>query len=389
MPSLLSAITAPKPDTSASEAGAEATVPKPRLTLRGVAIAGVFWMLYAVLYALLIAQSEGIPFVWTLPGQAIAALILGLYSVPVWLLTVRGMDDWHGGWVVAVHLVLGPLYAWAGLETHIAIIDWVVGASVAGELEASYAWIFFSNGTIYAIQFAIYHLIRSVQRLRLKERQAAELRTRAREQELAALKAQVNPHFLFNTLNSISAAVKSRPDHTREMIAQLAELLRYVLDGTRHDLVPLRDELRFARSYLDLEAHRFSDRLHVDVDVEIDEAALDTPVPPMTLQPLVENAIKHGIAPSEAGGSITLRLTPEGDRLRVTVVDTGVGPDGTDPLDDPDGLGLTNTDQRLRHALDADAGLHTVPVSPHGFKVWFSVPRADADVRAASNGRAA
>ncbi|NBB74760.1 MAG: sensor histidine kinase [Bacteroidetes bacterium] len=351
-------------------------VPKPRPTVKGVALAGAFWVLFAVLYALLIAQSEGIPFMWTLPGQAMAAAILALYSVPVWLLTVRGMDEWHGGWVVAAHLVLGPVYAWAGLETHIALLTAVAGAPVAGEVEARYGWIVASNGTIYAIQFAIYHLVRSTQRLRLQERQAAEYRARAREQEFAALKAQVNPHFLFNTLNSISAAVKTTPDQTREMIAQLADLLRYALDGTRRDLVPLRDELRFVTAYLDLEAHRFSDRLQVTVDVQVDDAALDTPVPPMVLHPLVENAVQHGIAPSEAGGTITLRIAPDGDRLRVTVTDTGVGPGAADPLDDPDGLGLANTDQRLRHAMGPDAGLRTETVSPHGFRVAFSVPRA-------------
>jgi len=349
-------------------------VPKPRPTWKGAALAGAFWALFAVLYALLIAQNEGIPLMWALPGQAMAAAILALFSVPVWLLTVRGMDGWHGGWVVAAHLVIGPIYAWAGLETHLALLTVVAGAPVASEVEARYGWIFFSNGTIYAIQFAIYHLVRSTQRLRLQERQAAEYRARAREQELAALKAQVNPHFLFNTLNSISAAVKTTPEHTREMIAQLADLLRYALNGAQRDLVPLRDELRFVTAYLDLEAHRFSDRLEVSVEVQVDDAALDTPVPPMVLHPLVENAVQHGIAPREAGGTITLRITPDGGRLRITVTDTGVGPGAADPLNGSDGLGLANTDQRLRHAMGPAAALHAEALSPHGFQVAFSVP---------------
>lgn len=352
-----------------------APVPKPRMTANGIGLAAAFWALYTILYTLLIAQSEGIPFMWALPGQMLAALILALLSAPVWLLTVRMMDRWHGGWVLAAHFVLGPLYAWFGLESHIVILSQVIGAGVASEVEARYGWIFFSNGTIYAIQFAIYHLVRSTQRLRIKERQAAELQARAREQELAALKAQVNPHFLFNTLNSISAAVKETPEHTREMIAQLADLLRYALAGSQHDLVPLRDELRFARAYLDLEAHRFSDRLQVTIDVQVNEGALDAPVPPMVLHPLVENAVKHGIAPSETGGTIALCIAPEGDRLRVTVRDTGVGPGATDPLVERNGVGLSNTHQRLLHTIDTAAGLHTDTVSPRGFKVWFSVPR--------------
>lgn len=352
------------------------SVPKPRITAKGVGLAAAFWALYTVLYTLLIAQGEGIPFTWALPGQMLATLILALLSVPVWLLTIRVMDRWHGGWVLTTHLVIGPLYAWLGLEAHIALLSELVGAAVAGEVEARYGWIFFSNGTIYAIQFAIYHLMRSTQRLRVKERQAAELQAQAREQELAALKAQVNPHFLFNTLNSISAAVKETPEHTREMIAQLADLLRYALAGSQRDLVPLRDELRFAKSYLDLEAHRFSDRLQVTIDLCVDEEALDVRVPPMVLHPLVENAVKHGIAPSETGGTITLRIAPDGNRLRVTVRDTGVGPGPMDPLAERNGVGLSNTHQRLLHTIDPDAGLHTDTVSPRGFTVWFSVPRS-------------
>jgi LytS/YehU family sensor histidine kinase len=248
---------------------------------------------------------------------------------------------------------------------------------VTQSIEARYGWVFFSNGTLYAIQFAIYHLVRSTQRLRVRERQAAELRTKAREQELAALKAQVNPHFLFNTLNSISAAVTTAPEHTRDMIAQLSELLRYALAGTQRDAVALREELQFAEAYLALETYRFSDRLDVQVNTHVDDATLDAPVPPMVLQPLVENAIKHGIAPSETGGTVMLRIAPSGDRIHVEVADTGVGPDTDDPLAASTGLGLTNTDQRLRRAFGPEAALHATSREPQGFVVWFSMPRPD------------
>ena len=338
-----------------------------------------FWVLYAILYALLIAQSEGIPFAWAFSGQAVATTILALYSVPVWFLTVRIMDNWHGGWVVGVHLVIAPLYAGLSLENYIALLTLLVGPEATSPIEARYGWIFFSNTTLYAIQFAIYHLVRSSQRLRIKERQAAELQTKAREQELAALKAQVNPHFLFNTLNSISAAVKTSPEHTRDMIAQLSDLLRYALAGTQRDAVSLRDELQFAEAYLELEAHRFSDRLQVNVDVQVNDDALDAPVPPMVLQPLVENAIKHGIAPSETGGTVTLCITPEDDRIQVKVTDTGAGPDTDDPLAASTGIGLTNTHQRLRQTFGPEAALQTAAREPQGFAVWFTIPREEKD----------
>ena len=353
------------------------SVPKPRMTAKGIALAGCFWAMYALLYALLIAQSEGIPFVWALSGQTVATTFLALYSVPVWWLTVRAMDDWHGGWVVGAHLVIGPLYAWGSLESYTGLLTLLAGPDVTQSIETRYGWIIASNGTVYAIQFAIYHLVRSTHRLRIKEQQAAELQTKAREQELAALKAQVNPHFLFNTLNSISAAVTMAPEHTRDMIARLSELLRYALAGTQRNTVSLRDEVQFAEAYLELEAHRFSDRLQVTVDVRVNDAALDAPVPPMVLQPLVENAVKHGIAPSETGGTVTVRIAPDGERIQVTVIDTGVGPDTDEPLAASTGLGLTNTDQRLRRTFGPEAALHAAPHKPQGFAVWFSIPRPD------------
>jgi LytS/YehU family sensor histidine kinase len=162
------------------------------------------------------------------------------------------------------------------------------------------------------------------------------------------------------------------------MIAKLAGLMRYALDSAERDRVSLREELDFVGRYLDLERHRFSDRLEAHVDVEVPDDALDTPVPPMVLQPLVENALRHGIAPSEAGGRVTVRVTERDDRLRVRVEDTGVGPDPGSAPAEADGTGLANTSTRLEHTYGPDAALHTAENDPTGFAVWFSIPRNGA-----------
>ena len=355
------------------------TPPKPRITWTGIGLAAAGWVLYALLYTFFIVQqSPNAPFLGVFAGQLAFAFVLGLYSVPVWWLTVREMDRMHWGWTVGVHLLLGPLYAWGGLESYLFVIRTAFTASAAAEIEAQYQWIVFGNLTVYAIQFALYHLIRNVQRLRQKEQQATELLALAREQQLAALKAQVNPHFLFNTLNSISATLKRDPEQAREMIAKLSSMMRYALDGSDCDLVSLREEIDFTRQYLDLERHRFSDRLEAQVDVDADADALDTPVPPMVLQPLVENALRHGIAPREEGGSVTVEVATEDDGLDVRVEDTGVGPDDKDPLSDStDGTGLTTTSTRLERTFGPDAALHTAENDPTGFTAWFSIPRED------------
>jgi LytS/YehU family sensor histidine kinase len=286
------------------------------------------------------------------------------------------MENWYWGWILGAHLLIAPLYSWGTVEAYLGVLRMGAPPETIAALEARAPWLVLTHFTLYAIQFALYHLIRSLKRLRLKQQQASSLLTRAREQELAALKAQVNPHFLFNTLNSISATLKKDPDQAREMIAKLAGLMRYALDSSDQDRVPLRDEVHFAQRYLSLERHRFSDRLDATVEINAEDSALDTPVPPMVLQPLVENALRHGIAPSETGGCVSLTVSELEDRVRVCVTDTGVGSDTDHPLSpNDDGMGLSNTNARLKRTYGPDAALQTAPNDPTGFVVWFSLPR--------------
>ncbi|HHP7239068.1 sensor histidine kinase [Longibacter sp.] len=378
----------------------EATPPPPSITAAGVGLSAVGWALFALLYSFLVAQDQPeTPFAFLFTGQLIFALLHAMLSVPVWWGTVRAMDDGHWIRPLIAHLVMAPVYAFVGLELYLALMDAIIGDFVVEQIQASYQWVLLSGGTLYAVQFAIYHLVRSFQRLRWREKQASEYAALARERELAALKAQVHPHFLFNTLNSISSTVYADPEEAREMIADLAQLLRHSLDSIDRDTVPLRDELRMAASYLSLESHRFSDRLRVDVRVKVPDDALHAPVPPMVVQPLVENAVKHGVGPKEDGGTIQLGVQQRRDRLRVTVEDNGVGPGETLPLTgnnaaeihrgngqreneragedagaDGSGVGLVNTDARLRKVLGEESRLHAEAVSPHGFRVWFDVP---------------
>lgn len=349
---------------------------KPRITWKGVGIAAGLWLLYTLLLATIVTRAEDVPFTAALIGQFSESSAMALFSVPVWWLVVRYMDDMHWGWILTAHLVLAPLYAWSTVEIHIGMARLGAPEETVEALVARYPWLVVSHSTLYIIQFALYHLVRNVQRLRLKEQQTTELLARAREQELAALKAQVNPHFLFNTLNSISATLKTDPDQAREMIAKLSDLMRYALDSSNREMVSLQEELDFSRRYLALEEHRFSDRLDVEVEVDIDDEALETAVPPMVLQPLVENALRHGIAASERGGTVTVQVGPANDRLRVSVEDTGAGPEVEDPMAASEGgQGLTNTSTRLEHTYGSDAALHTAPNDPTGFTVWFSIPK--------------
>jgi signal transduction histidine kinase len=177
-----------------------------------------------------------------------------------------------------------------------------------------------------------------------RELTAAQLRTRLAEANLQALQRQLHPHFLFNTLNTISALMHRDTEAADAMLERLGDLLRLTLDrvGTQH--VSLKDELDFLRKYLEIEKTRFGERLQVHIEVDLD--TLDAAVPNLVLQPLVENALRHGIGPKIGGGRVDIIARREGQNLWLEVRDNGVGLT-SDAFHK--GVGLTNTRSRLEH----------------------------------------
>jgi sensor histidine kinase YesM len=171
---------------------------------------------------------------------------------------------------------------------------------------------------------------------------------------LDALRMQINPHFLFNTLNTISSYLEQDPRGVRRMIARLSDLLRYTLEGTNAREVPLRQELGFIDSYLALQQIRFEERLKIDRDIDPD--VLDALVPNLILQPLVENALKYGIDGREEGGRIELSVWRQGNYLHLCVGDDGPGlpPPGDTEVKDSQGIGLHNTRERLASLYGSD-----------------------------------
>lgn len=188
------------------------------------------------------------------------------------------------------------------------------------------------------------------QRYRERERRAVELEGQLARARLEALRMQLNPHFLFNTLNTVVALVHDQPGTVERMVTRLGELLRASLDHRDAQEVPLGEEIRLLERYLDIEQVRFSDRLRVDLDVP--EELRDVPVPSLVLQPLVENAIRHGIELLEAEGHIRVTARRHGNELRLVVWDNGPGPadnGGNEAAVRSGGIGLANTRARLSH----------------------------------------
>lgn len=210
------------------------------------------------------------------------------------------------------------------------------------------------------------------QRLRDRERQAAALTTELVQARLDALRMQLNPHFLFNTLHTISALIHEQPATADRMVVRLSELLRQTLDRADVHEVPLRQELAFLEGYLDIEKTRFRERL--TVDLRIDPAALDCAVPFLLLQPLVENAIRHGIEPREANGRIEITARRAEGQLELSVSDNGPGLPETAADRAREGVGLSNTRSRLAHLYGNQQELALASAPGGGLRVNLRVP---------------
>jgi two-component system LytT family sensor kinase len=193
------------------------------------------------------------------------------------------------------------------------------------------------------------------------------------------LRYQLNPHFLFNTLNAISALVKVQEStKAHEMIIQLSKFLRYSLDNDPVHKVSLNQEIEATRQYLNIERTRFGSRLKLHFDVPLHCSSID--VPSLILQPLVENAIKYGIAPSETGGRISIIASTEDSYLLIKVIDTGPGINGSKIPIKSAGIGLTNTDERLKQFYNDDYELRLENTSDGGLCVTLKLPAEDLNV---------
>jgi two-component system, LytTR family, sensor kinase len=200
---------------------------------------------------------------------------------------------------------------------------------------------------------------------------ANELRRLVSQAELRALQAQINPHFLFNAFNTLYGIIDRGSTNARRMVLNLADIFRYFLQGER-GFIPLREELRIIEAYLEIEALRLGDRLTTQLDVP--ESAKSVLIPALSVQPLVENAVKHGIANRPGGGSVRLRVEETASGLLIAVEDTGPGfPDKNANGHGGLGVGLENVRRRLTLCFGTETRLH-IRTGENGSLVWFVLP---------------
>jgi hypothetical protein len=324
--------------------------------------AGVPLLGFAVLTPAMVAQGLSLA-----QAVAIAIFLVGSATLLTWVAWRLNLSRPLAGSpvrVFVIHALSAVLFAllwtlsFAGL-TH------TFDPELAAEpgFNQGLAWIAVWGIGIYAI---LAQLTRA--RLNLREREAAMARA-----ELVALRSQLDPHFLFNTLHSLTQLAREDPAATEEALLRFGDLMRYVLNAGKDvgSEVSLEQEVAFAGDYLELEKLRLGERLRVVKQLEPD--ALELGVPPLLMQPLVENAVRHGIAPRHQGGTIRISARTVGSRLELEVGDDGAGTD-PDACWRSDGLGIRAVTQQLRARYGDGAALEVRTRPGEGFVAHISMP---------------
>jgi two-component system, LytTR family, sensor kinase len=233
------------------------------------------------------------------------------------------------------------------------------------------AWLLVASLT-YAMVLAISYGLRYRKESHERQLEESRLQTALARAELQTLKNQLHPHFLFNALNAVSTLITKDPTAAKRTVLQLAGLLRRLLADSETQEVPLAEEIAFARSYLEIEQVRFSNRLTVEISV--DPQVAKSLVPHLLLQPLVENAVRHGIGPKEAPGAIRIEVALAGEKVLLTVLDDGVGRSRSPRKSDGAGVGLVNLRARLKRLYGDAAGLECGDRPEGGFAARVALP---------------
>lgn len=301
---------------------------------------------------------------WAAAGTKFLANFL--LTVPIWWVVVVMMRQRPVWQIFLVHLFTLPLFV---LVSHLIVMT--VKARFGWAFIWSgrnMVWIHYMQALFYIVQFGLIHAYVFQRRYTLELRDKAALREAMLQSEITALKAQVDPHFLHNLFNSINASIPPENERTRELIIQLSDLFRYQNMASQRAYMTVEEEMGFIRNYLDLIKVRFKDGIGIELYVA--ERVKSRLIPPMLLQPLVENAITHGIAPKVGYCEISVRADDAGGKTKFTITDTGVGMADKNCVNGT-GLGLSNVRLRLQKISQSD--LILTDNTPTGLTVSFTL----------------
>jgi two-component system, LytTR family, sensor kinase len=305
------------------------------------------WPLLSVLYTLILVGNAEWP--W-LQGAVIGSLTIGvalLLGAPIWHLTGRlPLPERVGPRFLAVHLAAAAIFSVLWLTIDLSAASVLLPHELHRRKIANMGWEILLGAWLYGMLAGAAYAIRARRTAALVQQSAELSEARAVRAELDALRARLNPHFLFNALHSLGGLARADLGRFDLAVDHLGELLREAIQPRGGELVPLSDDLEFAQRFLAFERIRLGPRLRVEVDV--DDAAMDVQVPFLVLQPIVENAVRHGIDPLPDGGTVSIRGRVRDHTLHLSVVDDGAG---LSPPSAPNGSGVGLGALRERLAL--------------------------------------
>lgn len=344
-------------------------------------IAGI-WLFLGLIYSsqsFFYSLSVGREYVWqrSLFHSFVFCLEWALLTSLVLFLAERfRLDSKNLPKNIFIHFVLGSTIALLQQTVYVLVVDFIEGGFVFTKEPTKYLPSivgFFEYGVLmyWSIVF-IHHAIGYYRRYQQEEQNAIQLRSQLVESQLQTLKMQLQPHFLFNTLNAISVLVKKEPNLAQKMIVRLSDLLRLTLERGNENEVTLEQELEFLNTYLSIEKVRFGDRLQTKMN--IDERSLQALVPTFILQPLVENSLRHGIAQRSGEGWIEIRSEMNENDLIIEVIDGSVNVRKSKKNVDGIGVGLQNTRLRLSQLYQDKFTFEFIENKNNGSTVRFTIP---------------
>jgi two-component system LytT family sensor kinase len=334
-----------------------------------------FWTAIALSFATNLHFALQVPWREAIVNSLADWYCFALLSIPMFSLA-RRFQFHRANWVstALLHLFASIFFSgfWIMLRAGLAQIERAIDGAPA-DFSADFVKLFTKsfhlNLWIYWVILAVSHAFEYSSKLGDRELKNAELEKSLTQAKLRALQSQLNPHFLFNTLHTISALMHIDVEKADRMIAKLSDLLRYALDNTDDHEIPLRDEINFLKRYLEIEQTRFGDRLTVTMDIP--EDIVDIEVPNLILQPIVENAIRHGIEPHAKPGKIHLSARRENDRLVLQVRDNGTGLRSGHQRE---GIGTSNTRLRLQQLYGANQTFTLENAAEGGMLATITLP---------------
>lgn len=316
----------------------------------------IVWIIVAVLHGTMLWYFMKFPVSIVITEALTSSLLFGLLGLLAWYPTrYIPFQRQFPFYSVIAHVAAGILVLLTWLLLTVGLLGEVFRGNeeYSDFLTGSIVWRSLSGGIIYLLLVLIYYMASYSQKLQERAQQEERLKNLVRESELSMLKSQINPHFLFNSLNSISSLTMSNPDEARDMIIRLSDFLRYSLKHRENEFVPLKEEVGRMRDYLAIEKIRFGDKLKFEFEIEAE--CEEVPVPTMIFQPLFENAIKHGVY--ESVTPVALRFDCKTDNGYMKCVlsndyDPGI------PSRKGTGVGLQNVRQRIELVYDNKGSIH-------------------------------